>query len=149
MSLSEVYDKLERQARFGATSSLSRMADEYGILTGKVRDAKQAVTDWATVEDEARVAVERGKNEVQEYQEGIDEYANYLNDAAGVQNNMTDAIDETNEAFNSGASSIVTLEDVLANHGKTLDDLASKYEDLEAQVHNAFEFIKLDFSFSY
>ena len=62
---------------------------------------------------------------------------------------MTDAIDETNEAFNSGASSIVTLEDVLANHGKTLDDLASKYEDLEAQVHNAFEVIKQDSSVSY
>lgn len=149
LSLSEVYDKLEKQARFGATSSLSRLADEYGILTGKVRDAKQAVTDWTTVEDEARVAVERGKNEVQEYQEGIDEYANYLNDAAGAQNNMTNAIDETNEAFNSGASSIVTLEDVLANHGKTLDDLASKYEDLEAQVHNAFEVIKQDSSVSY
>ena len=149
LSLSEVYDKLERQARFGATSSLSRMADEYGILTGKVRDATQVVNDWTTVEDEARVAVERGKNEVQEYQEGIDEYANYLNDVVGVQNNMTDAIDETSEAFNSGASSIVTLEDILANHGKTLDDLASKYEDLEAQVHNAFEVIKQDSSVSY
>ena len=62
---------------------------------------------------------------------------------------MKDDIDETNEAFNSGASSIVTLEDVLANHGKTLDDLASKYEDLEAQVHNAFEVIKQDSSVSY
>ena len=149
LSLSEVYDKLMRQSNYGVTSGVTLLAREYGTLTGKVRDAKQAVTDWTTVEDEARVAVERGKNEVQEYQEGIDEYANYLNDAVGAQNNMTNAVDETNEAFNSGASSIVTLEDVLANHGKTLDDLASKYEDLEAQVHNAFEVIKQDSSVSY
>lgn len=149
LSLSEVYDKLTRQSYYGATSGLTLLAREYGTLTGKVRDAKQVVADWTIVEDEARVAVERGKNEVQEYQEGIDEYANYLNDVVGAQNNMTDAIDETNEAFNSGESSIVTLEDVLANHGKTLDDLASKYEDLEAQVHNAFEVIKQDSSVSY
>ena len=149
LSLSEVYDKLMRQSNYGVSGSLTLMAREYGTLTGKVREAKQAVTDWTTVEGEARVAVERGKNEVQEYQEGIDEYANYLNDAVGVQNNMTNAVDETGEAFNSGASSIVTLEDVLANHGKTLDDLASKYEDLEAQVHNAFEVIKQDSSVSY
>lgn len=149
LSLSEVYDKVMRQANYGATSEVTLLAREYGTLTGKVRDATQAVTDWTTVEDEARVAVERGKNEVQEYQEGIDEYANYLNDAAGAQNDMTNAVDETSEAFNGGVSSIVTLEDVLANHGKTLDDLASKYEDLEAQVHNAFEVIKQDSSVSY
>lgn len=149
LSLSEVYDKLMRQSNYGVSSGVTLLAREYGTLTGKVRDAKQAVSDWATVEGEARVAMEQGKNEVQEYQEGIDEYANYLNDAVGVQNNMTNAVDETSEAFNSGTSSIVTLEDVLANHGKTLDDLASKYEDLEAQVHNAFEVIKQDSSVSY
>lgn len=149
LSLSEVYDKLMHQSNYGVTSEVTLLAREYGILTGKVRDAKQAVADWTTVEGEARVAVERGKTEVQEYQEGIDEYANYLNDAVGAQNNMTNAVDETGEAFSSGASSIVTLEDVLANHGKTLDDLASKYEDLEGQVHNAFEVIKQDSSVSY
>lgn len=149
LSLSEVYDKLMRQSNYGVSSGVTLLAREYGTLTGKVRDAKQAVSDWTTVEGEARVAMEQGKNEVQEYQEGIDEYANYLNDAVGVQNNMTNAVDETSEAFNSGASPIVTLEDVLASHGKTLDDLASKYEDLEAQVHNAFEVIKQDSSVSY
>ena len=149
LSLSEVYDKLMRQSNYGVSSGVTLLAREYGTLTGKVRDAKQAVSDWATVEGEARVAMEQGKNEVQEYQEGIDEYANYLNDAVGVQNNMANAVDETSEAFNSGASPIVTLEDVLASHGKTLDDLASKYEDLEAQVHNAFEVIKQDSSVSY
>ena len=148
LSLSEVYDVMRRQYR-GANSELISLTGDYGILSSKVRDAKQAVSDWTTVEGEARVAVEQGKNEVQEYQEGIDEYANYLNDAVGVQNNMTNAVDETSEAFNSGESPIVTLEDVLANHGKTLDDLASKYEDLEAQVHNAFEVIKQDSSVSY
>ena len=148
LSLSEVYAVMMRNTR-GMNSELVSQYRNYEVLSYKVSSATQAVNDWATVEDEARVAVERGKNEVQEYQEGIDEYANYLNDAAGVQNNMTDAIDETSEAFNSGASSIVTLEDVLANHGKTLDDLASKYEDLEAQVHNAFEVIKQDSSVSY
>ena len=148
LSLSEVYAVMMRNTR-GMNSELVSQYRNYEVLSYKVSSATQAVNDWTTVEDEARVAVERGKNEVQEYQEGIDEYANYLNDAAGVQNNMTDAVDETNEAFNSGASSIVTLEDVLANHGKTLDDLASKYEDLEAQVHNAFEVIKQDSSVSY
>ena len=34
-------------------------------------------------------------------------------------------------------------------HGHTLDELASKYQDLEAQVHNAFEVIKQDSSVSY
>ena len=148
LSLSEVYDVMIRRTR-GMNSELVSQYRNYEVLAYKVSSATQVVNDWTTVEDEARVAVERGKNEVQEYQEGIDEYANYLQDAAGVQNNMTDAIDETSEAFNSGASSIVTLEDVLANHGKTLDDLASKYEDLEAQVHNAFEVIKQDSSVSY
>ena len=148
LSLSEVYAVMMRNTR-GMNSELVSQYRNYEVLSYKVSSATQAVNDWTTVEDEARVAVERGKNEVQEYQEGIDEYANYLQDAAGVQNNMTDAIDETSEAFNSGASSIVTLEDVLANHGKTLDDLASKYEDLEAQVHNAFEVIKQDSSVSY
>ena len=148
LSLSEVYAVMMRNTR-GMNSELVSQYRNYEVLSYKVSSATQAVNDWTTVEDEARVAVERGKNEVQEYQEGIDEYANYLNDAAGVQDNMTDAVDETNEAFNSGASSIVTLEDVLANHGKTLDDLASKYEDLEAQVHNAFEVIKQDSSVSY
>ena len=148
LSLSEVYAVMMRNTR-GMNSELVSQYRNYEVLAYKVSSATQVVNDWTTVEDEARVAVERGKNEVQEYQEGIDEYANYLNDAAGVQNNMTDAIDETSEAFNSEASSIVTLEDVLANHGKTLDDLASKYEDLEAQVHNAFEVIKQDSSVSY
>ena len=148
LSLSEVSAALRRNSR-GLNSELVSQYRNYETLSYKVSGATQVVNDWTTVEDEARVAVERGKNEVKEYQEGIDEYANYLQDAAGVQNNMTDAIDETNEAFDSGESSIVTLEDVLANHGKTLDDLASKYEDLEAQVHNAFEVIKQDSSVSY
>lgn len=148
LSLSEVSAVLRRNSR-GLNSELVSQYRNYEMLSYKVSGATVAVNDWTTVEDEARVAVERGKNEVQEYQEGIEEYANYLNDAAGVQNNMTNAVDETSEAFNSGASSIVTLEDVLANHGKTLDDLASKYEDLEAQVHNAFEVIKQDSSVSY
>lgn len=148
LSLSEVHAVMMRNTR-GMNSELVSQYRNYETLSYKVSSATQVVNDWATVEDEARVAVERGKNEVQEYQEGIDEYANYLNDAAGVQNNMTNAVNETNEAFNSGESSIVTLEDVLANHGKTLDDLASKYEDLEAQVHNAFEVIKQDSSVSY
>lgn len=148
LSLSEVYRKMMFYTP-GVNSELLSQYRNYVTLSHEVVSATQAVSDWITVEDEARVAVERGKNEVQEYQEGIDEYANYLQDAAGVQNNMTNAVDETNEAFNSGASSIVTLEDVLANHGKTLDDLASKYEDLEAQVHNAFEVIKQDSSVSY
>lgn len=149
LSLSEVYDKLERQARFGATSSLSRMADEYGTLTGKVRDAKQAVADWTIVEDEARVAVERGKTEVQEYQEGIDEYANYLNDAVGVQNNMTNAVEETNDAVANSDAAYSSVDELMQAHGHTLDELASKYQDLEAQVHNAFEVIKQDSSVSY
>ena len=149
LSLSEVYDKLEKQARFGATSSLSRLADEYGILTGKVRDAKQAVTDWTTVEGEARVAMEQGKNEVQEYQEGIDEYANYLNDAVGVQNNMTNAVDETNDAVANSDAAYSSVDELMQAHGHTLDELASKYQDLEAQVHNAFEVIKQDSSVSY
>lgn len=148
LSLSEVYDKMLFYTPDVNRELLSQYRN-YVTLSHEVVSATQAVSDWITVEDEARVAVERGKNEVQEYQEGIDEYANYLQDAVGVQNNMTDAVDETGEAFNSGASSIVTLEDVLANHGKTLDDLASKYEDLEAQVHNAFEVIKQDSSVSY
>ena len=148
LSLSEVY----REMMFytpDVNSELLSQYRNYVTLSHEVVSATQAVSDWITVEDEARVAVERGKNEVQEYQEGIDEYANYLNDAVGAQNNMTNAVDETSEAVNSGVSSIVTLEDVLANHGKTLDDLASKYEDLEAQVHNAFEVIKQDSSVSY
>lgn len=148
LSLSEVYRKMMFYTP-DVNSELLSQYRNYVTLSHEVVSATQAVSDWITVEDEARVAVERGKNEVQEYQEGIDEYANYLKDAVGVQNNMTNAVDETSEAFNSGASSIVTLEDVLANHGKTLDDLASKYEDLEAQVHNAFEVIKQDSSVSY
>lgn len=148
LSLSEVYRKMMFYTP-DVNSELLSQYRNYVTLSHEVVSATQAVSDWITVEDEARVAVERGKNEVQEYQEGIDEYANYLNDAVGVQNNMTNAVDETSEAFNSGASPIVTLEDVLASHGKTLDDLASKYGDLEAQVHNAFEVIKQDSSVSY
>ena len=125
------------------------MADEYGILTGKVRDAKQAVTDWTTVEGEARVAVERGKNEVQEYQEGIDEYANYLNDAVSAQNNMTNAVEETNDAVANSDAAYSSVDELMQAHGHTLDELASKYQDLEAQVHNAFEVIKQDSSVSY
>lgn len=148
LSLSEVSAVLRRNSR-GLNSELVSQYRNYEMLSYKVSGATVAVNDWTTVEGEARAAVERGKNEVQEYQEGVEEYANYLNDAVGVQNDMTNAVDETSEAFNSGASSIVTLGDVLANHGKTLDDLASKYEDLEGQVHNAFEVIKQDSSVSY
>lgn len=148
LSLSEVSAVLRRNSR-GLNSELVSQYRNYEMLSYKVSGATVAVNDWTTVEGEARVAVERGKNEVQEYQEGVEEYANYLDDAVGVQNDMTNAVDETSEAFNGGASSIVTLEDVLANHGKTLDDLASKYEDLEGQVHNAFEVIKQDSSVSY
>lgn len=149
LSLSEVYDKLERQARFGVTNSLTPLAREYGTLTGKVRDAKQAVADWTIVEDEARVAVERGKTEVQEYQEGIDEYANYLNDAVGAQNNMTNAVEETNDAVANSDAAYSSVDELMQAHGHTLDELASKYQDLEAQVHNAFEVIKQDSSVSY
>lgn len=149
LSLSEVYDKLMNQARSGATNSLTPLAREYGTLTGKVRDAKQAVADWTTVEGEARVAVERGKNEVQEYQEGVEEYANYLNDAVGAQNNMTNAVEETNDAVANSDAAYSSVDELMQAHGHTLDELASKYEDLEAQVHNAFEVIKQDSSVSY
>ena len=57
----------------GMNSELVSQYRNYEVLSYKVSSATQAVNDWATVEDEARVAVERGKNEVQEYQEGIDE----------------------------------------------------------------------------
>lgn len=149
LSLSEVYDKVMNQARFGVTNSLTPLAREYGTLTGKVRDAKQAVADWTIVEDEARVAVERGKTEVQEYQEGIDEYANYLNDAVGAQNNMTNAVEETNDAVANSDAAYSSVDELMQAHGHTLDELASKYQDLEAQVHNAFEVIKQDSSVSY
>lgn len=149
LSLSEVYDKLMRQSNYGVSGSLTLMAREYGTLTGKVRDAKQAVTDWTTVEGEARVAVERGKNEVQEYQEGIDEYANYLNDAVSAQNNMTNAVEETNDAVANSDAAYSSVDELMQAHGHTLDELASKYQDLEAQVHNAFEVIKQDSSVSY
>ena len=149
LSLSEVYDKLMRQSNYGVTSEVTLLAREYGTLTGKVRDAKQAVTDWTTVEDEARVAVERGKNEVQEYQEGIDEYANYLNDAVSAQNNMTNAVEETNDAVANSDAAYSSVDELMQAHGHTLDELASKYQDLEAQVHNAFEVIKQDSSVSY
>lgn len=149
LSLSEVYDKLMRQSNYGVTSEVTLLAREYGILTGKVRDAKQAVADWTTVEGEARVAVERGKNEVQEYQEGIDEYANYLNDAVSAQNNMTNAVEETNDAVANSDAAYSSVDELMQAHGHTLDELASKYQDLEAQVHNAFEVIKQDSSVSY
>ena len=149
LSLSEVYDKLMRQSNYGVTSGVTLLAREYGTLTGKVRDAKQAVTDWTTVEGEARVAVERGKNEVQEYQEGIDEYANYLNDAVSAQNNMTNAVEETNDAVANSDAAYSSVDELMQAHGHTLDELASKYQDLEAQVHNAFEVIKQDSSVSY
>ena len=54
LSLAEVYDKLMRQWKMGVTGELISQAREYGTLTGKVRDAKQAVSDWTVVEDEAR-----------------------------------------------------------------------------------------------
>lgn len=149
LSLSEVYDRVERQARFGVTNGVTRLSREYEILTGKVGYAKQVVADWTIVEDEARVAVERGKNEVQEYQEGVEEYATYLNDAVSAQNNMTNAVEETNDAVANSDAAYSSVDELMQAHGHTLDELASKYQDLEAQVHNAFEVIKQDSSVSY
>ena len=148
LSLSEVYAVMMRNTR-GMNSELVSQYRNYEVLSYKVSSATQAVNDWATVEDEARVAVERGKNEVQEYQEGIDEYANYLNDAAGVQNNMTNAVEETNDAVANSDAAYSSVDELMQAHGHTLDELASKYQDLEAQVHNAFEVIKQDSSVSY
>ena len=148
LSLSEVYAVMMRNTR-GMNSELVSQYRNYEVLSYKVSSATQAVNDWATVEDEARVAVERGKNEVQEYQEGIDEYANYLNDAVGAQNNMTNAIEETNDAVANSDAAYSSVDELMQAHGHTLDELASKYQDLEAQVHNAFEVIKQDSSVSY
>ena len=148
LSLSEVYDVMIRHTR-GINSELVSQYRNYETLSFKVISATQAVNDWTTVEDEARVAVERGKNEVQEYQEGIDEYANYLNDAAGAQNNMTNAVEETNDAVANSDAAYSSVDELMQAHGHTLDELASKYQDLEAQVHNAFEVIKQDSSVSY
>ena len=148
LSLSEVYAVMMRNTR-GMNSELVSQYRNYEVLAYKVSSATQVVNDWTTVEDEARVAVERGKNEVQEYQEGIDEYANYLNDAVSAQNNMTNAVEETNDAVANSDAAYSSVDELMQAHGHTLDELASKYQDLEAQVHNAFEVIKQDSSVSY
>ena len=148
LSLSEVYAVMMRNTR-GMNSELVSQYRNYEVLAYKVSSATQVVNDWTTVEGEARVAMEQGKNEVQEYQEGIDEYANYLNDAVGAQNNMTNAIEETNDAVANSDAAYSSVDELMQAHGHTLDELASKYQDLEAQVHNAFEVIKQDSSVSY
>ena len=148
LSLSEVYAVMMRNTR-GMNSELVSQYRNYEVLAYKVSSATQVVNDWTTVEGEARVAMEQGKNEVQEYQEGIDEYANYLNDAVSAQNNMTNAVEETNDAVANSDAAYSSVDELMQAHGHTLDELASKYQDLEAQVHNAFEVIKQDSSVSY
>lgn len=148
LSLSEVSAVLRRNSR-GLNSELVSQYRNYEMLSYKVSGVTVAVNDWTTVEDEARVAMERGKNEVQEYQEGVEEYANYLNDAVSAQNNMTNAVEETNDAVANSDAAYSSVDELMQAHGHTLDELASKYQDLEAQVHNAFEVIKQDSSVSY
>lgn len=129
--------------------NLNGVARAYSDVDGKLQVTNQAVADYTTVEKEASDATNVAKEELDEYGNQLDKAFGSLNGTAEAQGELTTAVEETNEAVANSNTAYSSVDELMQAHGHTLDELVSKYEDLEGQVHNAFEVIKQDSSISY
>lgn len=147
-NLSEIYGELLTRS-VGWSDELRGQAMIYDGLARNSITATQAVADYTVAEQDAKTAMEEGKNVVDEYNNALEEYGFGVEETSEKQVELTTAVEETNDAVANSDAAYSSVDELMQAHGHTLDELASKYEDLEGQVHNAFEVIKQDSSVSY
>lgn len=147
-NLSEIYGELLTRSA-GWSDELRGQAMTYDSLARNSITATQAVADYTVAEQDAKNAMEEGKNVVDEYNNALEEYGFGVEETSEKQSELTTAVEETNDAVANSDAAYSSVDELMQAHGHTLDELASKYEDLEGQVHNAFEVIKQDSSVSY
>lgn len=147
-NLSEIYGELLTRS-VGWSDELRGQAMLYDGLARNSITATQAVADYTVAEQDAKTAMEEGKNVVDEYNNALEEYGFGVEETSEKQGELTTAVEETNDAVANSDAAYSSVDELMQAHGHTLDELASKYEDLEGQVHNAFEVIKQDSSVSY
>lgn len=147
-NLSEIYGELLTRSA-GWSDELRGQAMTYDSLARNSITATQAVADYTVAEQDAKTAMEEGKNVVDEYNNALEEYGFGVEETSEKQGELTTAVEETNDAVANSDAAYSSVDELMQAHGHTLDELVSKYEDLEGQVHNAFEVIKQDSSVSY
>ena len=147
-NLSEIYGELLTRSA-GWSDELRGQAMTYDGLARSSITATQAVADYTVAEQDAKTAMEEGKNVVDEYNNALEEYGFSVEETSEKQSELTTAVEETNETVANSDAAYSSVDELMQAHGHTLDELVSKYEDLEGQVHNAFEVIKQDSSISY
>lgn len=147
-NLSEIYGELLTRS-VGWSDELRGQAMTYDGLARSSITATQAVADYTVAEQDAKNAMEEGKNVVDEYNNALEEYGFGVEETSEKQEGLTTAVEETNDAVVNSDAAYSSVDELMQAHGHTLDELVSKYEDLEGQVHNAFEVIKQDSSVSY
>lgn len=147
-SLKEIMEEYT-ESSYKLTPELYNQALAYSKLMNNETFAAIAVKDYTAVEKEAQDAVEKGKVEVEEYSNTLDEFGLKTEETSEKQGELTTAVEETNNAVANSDAAYSSVDELMQAHGHTLDELASKYVDLEGQVHNAFEVIKQDSSVSY